>query len=78
MSVVRPTESDSLDPNAILQEQLALSKLIQEPFEGETAVQMCIRAKRLAEIVIALDEWIDKGGMLPSRWIAFRPWRPPV
>ena len=53
-----------MDPNANLEEQLELAhKLLlcdygERPFDAE----------RLAELVVALDEWIRKGGFLPARW----------
>ena len=52
-----------MDPNANLQEQLQLADLILDGL-GTRA-----NAERLAELVVALDEWIAKGGFLPSKWL---------
>ena len=42
-----------MDPNANLLEQLRLASN---------------QGGRLAELVIALDDWIARGGFLPTRW----------
>lgn len=51
-----------MDPEENLKEQLRISERIQK---GE---QTTGDAMRLAELVEALDEWIRKGGFLPSPW----------
>lgn len=53
-----------MDPNANLKEILELAAIVRE---GEPAYSDddCIR---LAELVIALDEWIAGSGFLPRRW----------
>lgn len=48
-----------MDPNANLEEQLRLAEAILD--EGE-------EGNRLAELVLALDEWIRRGGFLPEAW----------
>lgn len=55
-----------MDPNANLEEQLKLSRALVWLDGGRYAT-------RLAELVIALDEWIRKGGFLPARWPASGP-----
>jgi hypothetical protein len=51
-----------MDPNANLEEQRRLAKrLVDSPYEND-------QVQRLAELVLALDEWISKGGFLPARW----------
>ena len=66
-----------MDPIANLDEQLTLSREIQalgesvpESAESQTAAELdiCLKAGRLAELVLALDEWIRNGGFLPVRW----------
>lgn len=54
-----------MDPTSNLEEQLRLAKLLTstEPSENDA-----IRGARLAELVIALNEWIRKGGFLPRQW----------
>lgn len=51
-----------MDPDANLREQRELAQAIINEEAG------AIEAERLAELVLALDEWIDKGGFLPTRW----------
>jgi hypothetical protein len=36
--------------------------------EGADRYELELDATRLAELVLALDEWIRKGGFLPTRW----------
>jgi hypothetical protein len=58
-----------MDPDANLKEQLEISR----EFFSET-VPFAYRqekAERLAELVLALNEWIEKGGFLPSKWHKF-------
>lgn len=53
-----------MDPNVNLEELRELAE--------EMLVSGCnpehTNATRLAELVIALDEWIVKGGFLPKEW----------
>jgi hypothetical protein len=53
-----------MDPNANLKEQREIARriLLSEPLDldGDAA--------RLAELVIALDGWITRGGFLPKDW----------
>lgn len=53
-----------MDPDANLAEQLDSARRI---LSGEYA-NLDFHAERLAELVIALDEWIRGGGFVPSRW----------
>lgn len=57
-----------MDPNANLDEQLGLARQLIEDsndFGGEMTKE---DGMRLAELVLALDEWIANGGFLPGRW----------
>ena len=56
-----------MDPDANLEEQLALAHAIADD-DGESEDGFADDATRLAELVIALDEWIAKGGFLPTTW----------
>ena len=51
-----------MDPNANLKEQRQIAgrfeKSLAEPGDGE----------RLAELVDALDDWLSRGGFLPTAW----------
>jgi hypothetical protein len=57
-----------MDPNANLEEQLNLaSRLIYEQEnEPPSKPQDIIR---LAELILALDAWIKRGGALPCDWV---------
>lgn len=67
-----------MDPTANLKEQLGLSRRITtcaDDGHGEADAALgggCMRcqpdAERLAELVLALNEWITKGGFLPEQW----------
>ena len=52
-----------MDPNANLDEQLRLANKILRSDKWTDA-----DAERLAELVEALDGWIDRGGFLPQHW----------
>lgn len=55
-----------MDPNFNLQAQLRLAaQLIREDDDVETAAD---KGAELAELVLALNEWITKGGFLPQTW----------
>jgi hypothetical protein len=49
-----------MDPNSNLEEQLRLAADLVEIGSADAA--------RLAELVLALDEWIRRGGFIPARW----------
>lgn len=54
-----------MDPNANLQEQLELAaRMLDEESEHIDTGD----AVRLAELVLALNDWILGGGFLPRRW----------
>lgn len=56
-----------MDPNSNLQEQLRLAGRIQMTFDkGRTPDEA--DCGRLAELVLALDDWIKEGGALPKAW----------
>lgn len=65
-----------MDPTANLEEQLALANdlvNLQVSDEGlaalpEELAEVVDCASQLAERVIALNEWITKGGFLPRPW----------
>lgn len=64
-----------MDPNANLEEQLRLASRLVESVESGRFVDAMKRdgrlvndAHRLAELVIALDQWIKSGGFLPKAW----------
>lgn len=56
-----------MDPNENLKEQLRLAKALV--FDGDSSPNgLMPSAQRLGELVLALDEWIQKGGFLPLAW----------
>lgn len=70
-----------MDPESNLEEQLALAKGIlktmdevrdlrdeDDPESIAIANDVADDAERLAELVLALDEWLRKGGFLPRKW----------
>lgn len=68
-----------MDPDANLDEQLRLTKEIQEildacaeeggyPPSTEGKRALAQQAGRLAELVEALNNWIKGGGFLPATW----------
>ena len=56
-----------MDPEANLEEQRRLVKSINKARDNEQDVDQD-DIHRLAELVEALDEWISRGGFLPSPW----------
>lgn len=58
-----------MDPNANLKEMLELAASIQEAYEDEEGNGVDQDdANRLAELVLALNGWIMKGGFFPKDW----------
>lgn len=59
-----------MDPDANLQEQLEIAhRIIDEDDESIVDYNDLIRlTNRLAELVVALDEWISVGGFKPNKW----------
>lgn len=55
-----------MDPDTNLEEQLELSQEIVD--SQETGFNHHEQSWRLAELVLALDEWVKKGGFLPQQW----------
>jgi hypothetical protein len=56
-----------MDPNANRAEQLRLASRLVESFDNERPIRED-DAARLAELVIALDEWISGEGFPPDAW----------
>lgn len=53
-----------MDPDENLKEQLKLAKRLLEPDNPRSEEDVA----RLAELVVALDEWLKNDGFLPRRW----------
>lgn len=53
-----------MDPDANLAEQLELARSFVETGDGDPE-----DLERLAQLVIALYEWIENGGALPAAWV---------
>ncbi len=61
-----------MDPTANLREQLALARSLIEQNDAEEndgGTVDVVDATRLAELVVALDEWMRGGGALPAQWV---------
>jgi hypothetical protein len=60
-----------MDPNANLKEQLELAEALvcAENVDPDVALP---KAARLAELVIALDGWLSRGGFPPRSWAGGR------
>lgn len=64
-----------MDPNANLAEQLELARQSQaindaggDELTEDQELELVAIATRLAELVLALNEWIARGGFLPAVW----------
>lgn len=61
-----------MDPNANLQEQLELaSQFLSQADQDEATRSEFVpidEVARLAELVVSLDEWLNRKGFLPQRW----------
>lgn len=62
-------EVTDMDPSKNLREQLKLACLL---IENTQDLAFKTKAERLAELVLALNGWIQSGGELPSLWQATR------
>jgi hypothetical protein len=60
-----------MDPNANLKEQLELAASIHRKIDNEHVLNDD-EAGRLADLVIALNDWITGGGFLPDTWGSLR------
>lgn len=64
-----------MDPDVNIREQIELARAIIASLDMDLLAMSTIqteivieRANSLAELVLALDKWIVKGGFLPVRW----------
>lgn len=59
-----------MDPNASLTEQRLLRLRIWDNLEKESPnqTQLAEDADRLADLMLALDDWLVRGGALPRAW----------
>jgi hypothetical protein len=56
-----------MDPNANLEEQRQLAeRMLRDRYHGRSVDRD--DAERLAELVLALDEWLKRGGFMPQDW----------
>lgn len=56
-----------MDPNANLYEQIKCATRIMQTLDVGEEIHSD-DAYQLAELVVALDGWIRKGGFLPTQW----------
>lgn len=57
-----------MDPNSNLREQLELANRLVDGKVSAVDVATSRVADRLAELVVALHEWLSRGGALPNDW----------
>ena len=57
-----------MDPDKCLDEALEVAREIVDALDGSEPYDIDDAANTLAERVIALDEWLRKGGFLPKPW----------
>jgi len=57
-----------MDPNTNLKEMLRLAENIMNRGEEDVYEIDVSSAIRLAELVLAMNEWIKNGGFLPAKW----------
>jgi hypothetical protein len=57
-----------MDPNANLKELLRIANQVVSEDDHDEGISHDVSA-RMAELVISLDGWINRGGFLPERWI---------
>jgi hypothetical protein len=56
-----------MDPNENLKQQLELARLL---ITDDVSIDSYFdRAEHLADLVLSLHDWINKGGALPDVWI---------
>ncbi len=56
-----------MDPETNLEQQVKLAATILRLVDGD--LDPAPEAARLAELVLALNDWIGRGGVLPRRWV---------
>jgi hypothetical protein len=52
-----------MDPERTLSELLEIAHELLDLDDEE-----CCGAHRLAELIVSLDSWLNRGGVKPSRW----------
>lgn len=60
-----------MDPNVNLAEQRSIARCLLDMHDSGNVLdagEIEENAIMLADLVIALDEWITKGGFLPTTW----------
>lgn len=57
-----------MDPEENLRQIRQLAFLLTDPSDSPTALDHGALGEQLAELVIAQDEWLSKGGFLPKDW----------
>ncbi len=62
-----------MDVNANLSELTTLAASLAVTIETGVSDPSPDDVARMAELVIALDEWITRGGFLPTRWQTVTP-----
>ena len=59
-----------MDPNANLDAQIEIARRVVKNYQDPDSNGVDQDdANQLAELVIALDDWIREGGFLPRKWL---------
>ena len=59
-----------MDPNANLDAQIEIARRVVKNYQDPNSNGVDQDdANQLAELVIALDDWIREGGFLPRKWL---------
>jgi hypothetical protein len=57
-----------MDPNANLNEQIEIAQRAVEYDANSSPSAVARDLNRLSELVLALDDWLRRGGFVPRRW----------
>lgn len=58
-----------MDPNANLEEQLRIAaRIVAASERGDFGRREEADAERLADLVLALNDWLQNGGFMPRNW----------
>lgn len=56
-----------MDPEKNLEQQVNMAATILRLVDGD--LDVTVEAARLAELVLAMNDWISRGGVIPKRWV---------
>lgn len=56
-----------MDPNACVSEMVGLANILAKALDNDPIVSMD-DIRDLCQMVVNLDDWLCKGGLVPDRW----------